>query len=322
MSTSTSADAENGGICVFLCDLWAVFGRVGGSSIQHPEDPPATLGEMATPGFDIVDGVKIGGGSRPVYIAGPCVVESRDFLVDVAGRVHEIAASHGVPVVFKSSFDKANRSSESSFRGPGEEQGLEALAEAKRVTGLPVITDVHHPEQATRAAAVADVLQVPAFLCRQTDLLHACGQTGLPVNVKKGQFLAPEDMANIVEKIRATGNRRVLLTERGSTFGYHNLVVDMRGLPTMRAFAPVVFDATHSLQLPGGLGHATDGARQFHGPLARAAAGAGVDGFFIEVHPNPPAALSDATTQLSFDEFDRLIAQLEAVSKAVREVAE
>jgi 2-dehydro-3-deoxyphosphooctonate aldolase (KDO 8-P synthase) len=161
---------------------------------------------------------------------------------------------------------------------------------------------------------------VPAFLCRQTDLLHACGETGLPVNVKKGQFLAPEDMANVVEKVAATGNERIVLTERGSTFGYHNLVVDMRGLPVMRGFAPVVFDCTHSLQLPGGLGHATGGAREFHPYLARAAAAAGVDGFFIEVHPNPPQALSDAATQLSFDEFDRLIGQLEAVSTAVREV--
>jgi len=275
---------------------------------------------MTTQGFDLAEGVKIGGGSRPVYIAGPCVVESRDFVVDVAGKVREIAARHGVPLVFKSSFDKANRSSEKSFRGPGEEEGLEALAEAKRATGLPLITDVHHPEQAARAAAVVDVLQVPAFLCRQTDLLHACGETGLPVNVKKGQFVAPEDMANVVEKIAATGNSRVVLTERGSTFGYHNLVVDMRGLPTMRTFAPVVFDVTHSLQLPGGLGHTTGGARQFHGHLARAAAGAGVDGFFVEVHPDPPKALSDATTQLSFDEFDLLIGQLESVSSAVRAV--
>jgi 2-dehydro-3-deoxyphosphooctonate aldolase (KDO 8-P synthase) len=275
---------------------------------------------MAIESFDLANGIRIGGGARPVYIAGPCVVESRDFAVDVAGAVREIAERHGVPLVFKSSFDKANRSSESSFRGPGEEEGLEALAEVKRATGLPVITDVHHPEQAARAAEVVDVLQVPAFLCRQTDLLHACGETGLPVNVKKGQFLAPEDMAYAVEKIAATGNQRVVLTERGSTFGYHNLVVDMRGFPTMRRFAPVVFDATHSLQLPGGLGHATGGAREFHPYLARAAAGAGVDGFFIEVHPNPPEALSDATTQLSFDELDRLIGQLEALSIAVREV--
>jgi 2-dehydro-3-deoxyphosphooctonate aldolase (KDO 8-P synthase) len=275
---------------------------------------------MTIESFDLADGITIGGGARPVYIAGPCVIESRDFVVEVAGSIREIADRHGIPLVFKASFDKANRSSESGFRGPGEEGGLEALAEVKRTTGLPVITDVHHPEQAARAAEHVDVLQVPAFLCRQTDLLHACGETGLPVNVKKGQFLAPEDMANVVEKIEATGNQRVMLTERGSTFGYHNLVVDMRGFPTMRSFAPVIFDATHSLQLPGGLGHATGGAREFHPYLARAAAGAGVDGFFIEVHPNPPEALSDATTQLSFDEFDSLIGQLEAVSNAVREV--
>jgi 2-dehydro-3-deoxyphosphooctonate aldolase (KDO 8-P synthase) len=276
---------------------------------------------MKIESFELAEGITIGGGARPIYIAGPCVIESRDFVLDVAGSVQEIAERHGVPVVFKASFDKANRSAEKSFRGPGEEAGLEALAEVKRATGMPVITDVHHPEQAARAAGFVDLLQVPAFLCRQTDLLHACGETGLPVSVKKGQFLAPEDMANAVEKIAATGNDRVMLTERGSTFGYHNLVVDMRGLPTMRGFAPVIFDATHSLQLPGGLGHATGGAREFHPYLARAAAGAGVDGFFIEVHPNPPEALSDATTQLSFDEFDRLIGQLEAVSAAVREVA-
>jgi 2-dehydro-3-deoxyphosphooctonate aldolase (KDO 8-P synthase) len=275
---------------------------------------------MKIESFDLAEGITIGGGARPVYIAGPCVIESRDFVLDVAGTIQEIAKRHGVPLIFKASFDKANRSSESSFRGPGEEAGLDALAEVKSATGMPVITDVHQPEQAFTVAEVVDVLQVPAFLCRQTDLLHACGQTGLPVNVKKGQFLAPEDMANAVQKITATGNERVVLTERGSTFGYHNLVVDMRGLPTMRSFAPVVFDATHSLQLPGGLGHTTGGAREFHPFLARAAAGAGVDGFFIEVHPNPSEALSDATTQLSFDEFDRLIGQLEAVSAAVREV--
>jgi 2-dehydro-3-deoxyphosphooctonate aldolase (KDO 8-P synthase) len=275
---------------------------------------------MPNRGFDLADGVRIGGGARPVFIAGPCVVESRGIAVEVAGRVQEIARRHGVPLIFKASYDKANRSSEGGFRGPGEAAGLEALAEVKRATGLPVITDVHHPEQAARAAAVVDVLQVPAFLCRQTDLLHACGVTGLPVNVKKGQFLAPEDTANVVEKVTATGNRRVMLTERGTTFGYHNLVVDMRGLPLMRRFAPVIFDCTHSLQLPGGLGHATGGAREFHPFLARAAAAAGVDGFFIEVHPDPPSALSDATTQLSFDELDRLIEQLDAVSEVVREV--
>jgi len=272
-------------------------------------------------GFELAKGVRIGGGARPVYLLGPCVIESRDFVLEAAGRVREIAGRHGVPVVFKASFDKANRSAETGFRGLGEEAGLEALAEVRRATGLPVITDVHHPEQAARAASVVDVLQVPAFLCRQTDLLHACGATGLPVNVKKGQFLAPEDTANVVEKVAATGNRRVLLTERGTSFGYHNLIVDFRGLPVMRRFAPVVFDCTHSLQLPGGLGHATGGAREFHPYLARAAAAVGVDGFFIEVHPDPPRALSDATTQLGFDELDRLISQLEAVTAAVSEAA-
>jgi 2-dehydro-3-deoxyphosphooctonate aldolase (KDO 8-P synthase) len=174
---------------------------------------------MPDRGFELAQGVRIGGGARPVYLLGPCVIESREFVLEAAGRVREIADRHGVPVVFKASFDKANRSAEAGFRGLGEEAGLEALAEVRRATGMPVITDVHHPEQAARAASVVDVLQVPAFLCRQTDLLHACGATGLPVNVKKGQFLAPEDTANAVEKVAATGNRRVLLTERGTSFG-------------------------------------------------------------------------------------------------------
>ncbi len=221
--------------------------------------------------------------------------------------------------MFKASFDKANRSSVSSYRGPGLEAGLEILGRIKEKTGLPVVTDVHQPEQAAIAAEVVDVLQVPAFLCRQTDLLVACGETGLPVNVKKGQFLAAEDMGNAVEKVASTGNSRITLTERGSTFGYHNLVVDIRGLPIMRLLAPVIFDVTHSLQLPGGLGHATAGAKEFHPYLARAAAAAGVDGFFIEVHPDPENALSDATTQLSIEEFVNLVPQLEAVSKAAGE---
>ncbi|MFV2071149.1 MAG: 3-deoxy-8-phosphooctulonate synthase [Thermoanaerobaculales bacterium] len=276
---------------------------------------------MTNQGFELTPGIEIGGASRPVYVAGPCVIESRDMVLDVAGRLSEIAAKHGVPVIFKASFDKANRSSLSGFRGPGEEAGLEALAEVKRITGLPVLTDVHQPEQAARAAEVVDVLQVPAFLCRQTDLLLACGRSGLPVNVKKGQFLAPEDMKNAVEKVESTGNGKVFLTERGSSFGYHNLVVDMRSLPIMRRLAPVIFDVTHSLQLPGGLGHATGGAREFHPHLARGAAAVGVDGFFVEVHPDPARALSDAATQLDFEEFDHLLTQLETVSGAVRELA-
>jgi 2-dehydro-3-deoxyphosphooctonate aldolase (KDO 8-P synthase) len=270
--------------------------------------------------FEIAPGIEIGGGARPVYIAGPCVVESEEMVVELAVRLREITDHHGVPLIFKSSFDKANRSSLSSFRGPGLEDGLAALTRVKETAGVPVLTDVHEPAQAERAAEVADVLQVPAFMCRQTDLLVACGRTGAAVNIKKGQFMAPEDMANAVEKVRSSGSDRVTVTERGSSFGYHNLVVDMRSLPIIRRFAPVVFDATHSLQLPGGLGNATGGPREFHPYLARAAAGAGVDGFFVEVHPNPPEALSDATTQLEVDEFDRLVAQLEAVSSAVREV--
>ena len=272
--------------------------------------------------IELASGVRVGGGLRPVYIVGPCVIEAEEMIVDVAREIKRIAASHGVPLIFKSSFDKANRSSLESYRGPGLEKGLAALAAVKEATGLPVITDVHEAWQAEKAAEVADVLQVPAFLCRQTDLLLACGRSGAGVNVKKGQFVAPEDMRHAVAKVQSTGNDRVTLTERGTSFGYHNLVVDMRSFPVMRSFAPVIFDVTHSLQLPGGLGHATAGARQFHQHLARAAAAVGVDGFFIEVHPDPSRALSDATTQLSLEELDELLGQLERVSAAVRGMAE
>ncbi len=276
---------------------------------------------MRNPTVELTPSISIGGGARPVYIAGPCVIESLEQCLVVAGRLAEIAERLGLPLLFKASFDKANRSSVTSYRGPGLEAGLEILSRVKADTGLPLVTDVHQPEQAALAAEVVDVLQVPAFLCRQTDLLVACGETGLAVNVKKGQFLAAEDMGNAVEKVASTGNTRVTLTERGSTFGYHNLVVDMRGLPVMRLLAPVIFDVTHSLQLPGGLGHATAGAKEFHPYLARAAAAAGVDGFFIEVHSDPENALSDATTQLSIEEFGALVPQLEAVSATAGEVS-
>jgi len=275
---------------------------------------------MKVPPFEIAAGIRIGEGERPIYIAGPCVIESREFLLGIGERLARIGERLGVPLVFKASFDKANRSSLESFRGPGLEEGLEILAAVKAGTGLPLLTDVHEPWQAERAAEVVDVLQVPAFLCRQTDLLLACGRTGRAVNVKKGQFLAPEDVERAVEKVVSTGNERVFVTERGTSFGYHNLVVDMRAFPMMRSFVPVVFDVTHSLQLPGGLGHATGGVREFHPNLARAAAGAGVDGFFVEVHPDPPRALSDATTQLTPEEFERLVPQLEAIAAVVREV--
>ncbi len=269
--------------------------------------------------FELAPGIRIGGDARPVYMAGPCVIESEEMAIEVGGRLREIADRRGVPLIFKASFDKANRTSIASFRGPGLEAGLAALARVKEATGLAVLTDVHEPDQARPAAEVVDVLQVPAFLCRQTDLLVACGRTGRTVNVKKGQFMAPDDIANVVDKVRSAGNHRVTVTERGTSFGYHNLVVDMRSLPIMRRFTPVVFDVTHSLQLPGGLGHASGGAREFYPHLARAAAAAGVDGFFVEVHPRPAEALSDAATQLAVDEFDRLVGQVEAVWRAVEE---
>ncbi len=260
------------------------------------------------------------GRERPLaFIAGPCVIESPEHLVRMAVLLRDMAAELGIPLVFKASFDKANRSSLASFRGPGLEAGLAALAEVKRATGLPLLTDVHEPLQAEAAAAVVDVLQVPAFLCRQTDLLLACGRTGKPVNVKKGQFVAPHDMGNVAAKVRSTGNRAVTLTERGTSFGYNNLVVDLRGLAIMRRVAPVVFDATHSLQLPGGLGDATGGAREFIFDLARGAVAAGVDAVFAEVHDEPRHALSDAATQLSPAEFHTLVTQLLAMRRAYDE---
>lgn len=277
------------------------------------------ISSMGMPIFDFVPGIPIGGRLSHLYIAGPCVIESREQALrlaeDLSGRCQRL----GVSLIFKASFDKANRSSLNSFRGPGLEEGLKILEELRRESGLPVLTDVHEPSQVKAAAEVVDVLQIPAFLCRQTDLLLACGSSGKTVNIKKGQFLAPEDMEHAVLKVASTGNQRISLTERGSSFGYHNLVVDMRGLSVMRSFAPVIFDVTHSLQLPGGLGHATAGAREFHPYLARAAAAAGVDGFFIEVHSNPQEALSDATTQLNPEEFEVLVPQLEAIGRVLWE---
>ncbi len=261
-------------------------------------------------------GLAVGRGLPLVFIAGPCVIESPEHVIRMAALLRDLAAELRIPLVFKASFDKANRSSIASYRGPGLESGLAALAEVKRTTGLPLLTDVHEPAQAEAAAAVVDVLQVPAFLCRQTDLLLACGRTGKPVNVKKGQFVAPHDMGNVAAKVRSTGNQAVTLTERGTSFGYNNLVVDLRGLAVMRRIAPVVFDATHSLQLPGGLGDATGGAREFAFDLARGAVAAGVDAVFAEVHDDPSHALSDAPTQLSPAEFRALVTQLLAIQRA------
>jgi len=234
-------------------------------------------------------------------------------------RLAAISQETGAKIVYKSSFDKANRSSRDSFRGPGIREGLDILAEVKSVTGLPLLSDVHEPEQTTEAAQVLDVLQIPAFLSRQTDLLVAAAKTGKPLNIKKGQFLAPDDMSNVVEKCRAAGNQKLLLCERGASFGYHDLVVDMRSFPMMRALGfPIVYDATHSLQLPGG-GKETGGLKQYAPVLARAAAATGcVDGFFLEVHDDPDRALSDRTTQLDVALLPDLIRSLIAIARLAR----
>ncbi|MCP9438335.1 MAG: 3-deoxy-8-phosphooctulonate synthase [Nitrospira sp.] len=252
--------------------------------------------------------ITVGRGRPPFLIAGPCVIESEQLAMDTAGRVAEITRSLGMPYVFKSSFDKANRTSISSFRGPGLEKGLAVLARVKTELGIPVLTDVHTEQQAAAAGTVVDVLQIPAFLCRQTDLLVAAAKTGRAVNVKKGQFLSPTEMENVIKKVEECGNRRLILTERGSSFGYNNLVVDMRSFPIMQRFGyPVVFDATHSVQLPGGGGTKSSGQREFVEPLACAAAGVGVDGFFMEVHPDPDCALSDGPNMVPLHQLKRLL---------------
>lgn len=253
----------------------------------------------------------VGAGRRPFLIAGPCVIESEQLVMETAGRIAEITKSLGMPYIFKASFDKANRTSIKSFRGPGLEKGLAVLQQVKDRLGLPVLTDVHTEEQATEAGKVVDVLQIPAFLCRQTDLLIAAANTGKVVNVKKGQFLSPPEMGNAVKKVEECGSRRILLTERGSSFGYNNLVVDMRSFPILRGFGyPVVFDATHSVQLPGGGGTTSSGQREFVEPLACAAAGAGVDGFFMEVHPNPDEALSDGPNMVPLHQLKALLERI------------
>ncbi len=262
---------------------------------------------------------KVGEGQRPFLIAGPCVIESEQLVMDTAGRVAEITKSLGIPYVFKSSFDKANRTSITSFRGPGIEQGLAILKKVKDQFALPVLTDVHTEEQATEAGKVVDVLQIPAFLCRQTDLLIAAAKTGKVVNVKKGQFLSPIEMGQAVKKVEECGSRRLLLTERGSSFGYNNLVVDMRSLPIMKSLGyPVVFDATHSVQLPGGGGSKSSGQREFVEPLACAAAGAGVDGFFMEVHPNPDEALSDGPNMVPLHQLKSLLERVMRICDAAK----
>lgn len=251
---------------------------------------------------------------RRFVIAGPCVLESLGLALETAHAVREAASAAGLVAVFKSSYDKANRTSLTSFRGPGMKQGLEWLARIREETGLPVITDIHEPAEAADVAEAVDILQIPAFLCRQTTLLEAAGKTGRIVNVKKGQFLAPWDMRHVLEKITSTGNHKVLLTERGTTFGYNNLVVDMRSFPLMAAFgAPVVMDATHSVQMPGGQGASSGGDRAMVPYLARAAAAAGAHGVFLECHPNPDKALCDGPNSLALADLPHLLQQLSSI---------
>jgi 2-dehydro-3-deoxyphosphooctonate aldolase (KDO 8-P synthase) len=260
-----------------------------------------------------IGGVAIGNGPL-LLIAGPCVIESEGHAVGLARTIRDIAARCGVPYVFKASYDKANRTSLSAFRGPGLAEGLRTLRRVREEVGVPVLTDIHEPAHAAPVAEVADVLQIPAFLCRQTDLLVAAAQTGRVVNIKKGQFLAPSDMRHAAAKITAAGNDRVILTERGTSFGYHNLVVDMRSLPILRALGfPVIYDVTHSLQLPGGGDGVTAGQAEFIEPMARAGVAAGVDGVFMEVHERPEHAKSDAQNALRLDLLEALLTRLTAI---------
>jgi len=266
-----------------------------------------------------VGSVKIGGGAPLVLIAGPCVVENRSLVMKTAETVVRIAGKKKIPLIFKSSYKKANRSSGGSFTTLGEERALAILAEVRKEFGVPVVTDIHSEREAELAADYVDMLQIPAFLCRQTELLEAAGTTGLAVNIKKGQFMAPEDMRLAAEKVAATGNTRILLTERGATFGYHNLVVDMRSLPIMRNSGyPVVLDATHSVQLPGGRKTSSGGQPEFIFPIARAGVAAGCDALFIETHPNPAKAFSDAASQLRLAMLEPLLNQVTAIDRLMR----
>ena len=259
------------------------------------------------------------GSDRPLLlIAGPCVLESEELGMEVATTMRAICDRLGISYVFKASFDKANRTSISSYRGPGLEHGLASMARIRGQVGVPVISDIHEPAQAGAAAEVLDIIQIPAFLCRQTDLLTAASATGKPINLKKGQFVSPWEMKNGVGKIRSGGTSQVMLVERGASFGYNNLVVDMRSLPVMRSFGcPVIYDATHSVQLPGGAGESSAGQREFIAPLSRAAVGVGVDGLFMEVHPNPGQALCDGPNSIGLGEVEPLLEQLVSIRNAL-----
>ncbi len=275
-----------------------------------------TTAEIATPSGE---SIFVGEGRPLLLIGGPCALESKEIAVEVATKLLEITARLGISYVFKASFDKANRTSIHSYRGPGIEEGLKTLAEIRRELGVPVISDIHDYTQAEAAGEVLDIIQIPAFLCRQTDLLKAAAKTGKPISVKKGQFVSPWDMVNVVGKLREAGAENIMLVERGASFGYNNLVVDMRSLPVMRSFCPVVFDATHSVQLPGGAGGKSGGQREFIEPLARAAVAVGVDAVFMEIHPEPDKALCDGPNSLPLDAAQPLLEKLLAIRNSLVE---
>ncbi|MBI5056620.1 MAG: 3-deoxy-8-phosphooctulonate synthase [Nitrospirae bacterium] len=266
-----------------------------------------------------IGNVIIGGQQSLAFIAGPCVIESEEITLRIAGKLREYSEKQNIPLIFKSSYDKANRTSVNSYRGPGIDEGLRILRRVKEELELPILSDIHSPEEAAKAADVVDVLQIPAFLCRQTDIIVAAAKTGSPVNIKKGQFLSPYDVKNTIDKARSTGNENIIITERGISFGYNNLIVDMRSIPIMQGFGfPVVYDATHSVQLPGGLGSCSGGQREFIGPLARAAVATGCDAVFMEVHEDPDKALCDGPNMLGLDSFFELAKRLVELNQLVR----
>jgi 2-dehydro-3-deoxyphosphooctonate aldolase (KDO 8-P synthase) len=266
-----------------------------------------------------IENIRIGNGNLPVVIAGPCVIENEDITFYTAEKLKKICSSVGLPFIFKSSYDKANRTSLSSYRGPGIDRGLKILSDIKGKFDIPVISDVHSVDEAKHASEVLDALQIPAFLCRQTDLIIEASKTGKPVNIKKGQFLAPWDVKNIIDKFVSTGNKNLFITERGISFGYNNLVVDYRAFPIMRSFGyPVIFDVTHSLQLPGGQGSSSGGQREFAEPLARAAVAVGIDGLFMEVHPEPDKALCDGPNMIKLNDVERMLNTIKAICELLK----
>ncbi|MFI5304535.1 MAG: 3-deoxy-8-phosphooctulonate synthase [Nitrospiria bacterium] len=272
-----------------------------------------------TPKTITLDQFKLGGGNPIFLIAGPCVIEKESFMMEIAKRIQEIANRHEIPFIFKSSFDKANRSSHTSTRGPGIKKGLDILQKIKDQLHVPVLSDIHSVEEAYESAKILDVLQIPAFLCRQTDLLFAAARTDRLINIKKGQFLSPWEVKNIVEKMESMNHPRFMITERGTSFGYNNLVSDMRALPIMRSFGyPVVFDGTHSVQLPGGGGTTSSGQREFVAPLVRAAVATGCDGLFLEVHPDPDHAPSDGPNMITPYQLDQILSQVKRIESALK----